>query len=145
MVKSIAVRRAPRSAYNPGRPVSDLLKAHIRNLEAIAAPSAAATRRRTPKTEAQASTYIAELTRQIPNLNVPADPAESDAAFAPDTTLAFAALARPARQSSAGQSRRKKKTAAAARASRRQPGARKKRAGTKRRKARKTPRRPTRY
>jgi hypothetical protein len=149
VAKLITVRRAPGSAYNPKRPVSDLLKAHIRNLEAITARTAPAGPRRKPKTEAQASAYIAELTRQVPNLSVPADPPAAGGAPAPDAALAFAALARRPRPSARKGGRRKPTAAAgqpARRTSRRTPRGKagKKPGRAKRRRASRTSRRSTR-
>jgi hypothetical protein len=77
MAKSIRIPKTPKSAYNPDRKVSNLLKAHISNLEAVTAQMRGQTRgqvrgqtpgqirSRKPRTEGQASAYIAELTREM--------------------------------------------------------------------------------
>jgi hypothetical protein len=76
MAKSIAVPRTPRTAYNPNRRVSGLLKAHIANLEAVRQRKLGIMPDRKPRSEGQASSYIAELTQQlhpaIENLPAPA-------------------------------------------------------------------------
>src|SRR3954468_4629584 len=65
MMKLISVPKTPRSAYDPKRRVSSLLKAQIANLEAVTRKRQGVTRASRPKTEGQASAYIAELTRQL--------------------------------------------------------------------------------
>src|SRR4051812_49113170 len=79
-MKLITVPKTPRSAYNPKRKVSSLLKAHIANLEAVARKRTGATRTTLPKTEAQAAAYIADLTRQLHPEVAPA----AEAAVRPD-------------------------------------------------------------
>ncbi len=114
MAKSISIRRAPASAYNPQRPMSDLLRAHIRNLEAVTGRTTAPGPKRKPKTEAQASAYIAELTRQIPNLTPAAD-APAAGYEEPAAAEMRIKLARPRRP---GAARSRRKTTKAARKSR---------------------------
>jgi hypothetical protein len=71
-MKLITVPKTPKSAYNPKRKVSSLLKAHIANLEAVAHKRPGATYAKRPKTEGQASAYIADLTRQLhPEIGAP--------------------------------------------------------------------------
>jgi hypothetical protein len=79
MAKTITVPKTPKSAYNPGRKISSLLKAHVANLEAVTRRRGApASSKKKPKTEAQASAYIAEMTQQIhppgPTAPTPAAP-----------------------------------------------------------------------
>jgi hypothetical protein len=64
MAKSITIPKTPKSAYNPQRKVSQLLKAHISNLETMTRKRGGTATKR-PKTEAQASAYIAILTEQL--------------------------------------------------------------------------------
>ena len=64
MAKSITIPKTPKSAYNPKRKVSQLLKAHISNLETMTRKRGGTATKR-PKTEAQASAYIATLTEQL--------------------------------------------------------------------------------
>jgi hypothetical protein len=62
----IKVPKTPKSAYNPRRPASDLLKAQVEHLEAASnLPGDAARRRRRPRTEGEAAKYIEELTRTL--------------------------------------------------------------------------------
>jgi hypothetical protein len=65
MMKLIRIPKTPRSAYDPKRKVSSLLKAQIANLEAVTYKRQGVTRASRPKTEGQASAYIADLTRQL--------------------------------------------------------------------------------
>jgi hypothetical protein len=65
MAKVIRVPRTPVSAYDPGRKVSSLLKAHLANLEVVAQRRSGLATAKRPRTEGQASAYIAELTRQL--------------------------------------------------------------------------------
>ena len=65
MVKIIRVPRTPASAYNPKRAASSLLTAHVANLEAATRQHAYGKAARRPRTEAQASRYIAELTQEL--------------------------------------------------------------------------------
>lgn len=152
MAKQISVPRTPASAYNPKRKVSDLLKAHITNLEAVTGQGTAAGPKRKPKTEAQASAYISEMTRQLhPALyasTAPAAPAPAPAGVpsAPAVSLAAPAATAKRRRRTA----RKKKTPArlkSARVVRRRTGkkAGKTRKTRKAKKAGKTARRSSRY
>ena len=63
----IKVPKTPKSAYNPGRPASALLKAQVEHLEAAAGVQAGDVRkrRRPPRTEGEASKYIEQLTRTL--------------------------------------------------------------------------------
>jgi hypothetical protein len=146
VAKQISVPRTPASAYNPKRRVSDLLKAHITNLEAITGYGTAGSRRK-PKTEAQASAYISEMTRQLhPALYASAAPP----APAPTGTSSPAVLSLPAPAARRRRTARKTKTPArakSARASRRRTGKKtgKARKTRKTRKARKKVRRSSRY
>lgn len=65
MVKIIRVPKTPASAYNPKRAASSLLTAHVANLEAATRQHAHGKPARRPRTEAQASRYIAELTQEL--------------------------------------------------------------------------------
>lgn len=91
MAKVITVPKTPKSAYDPNRKVSTLLKAHIANLEAttrrqrgVAVPMS----RKKPRTEAQASAYIAALTESL-HPQVLTAPAQElpPAVFAPERLL----------------------------------------------------------
>ena len=88
MVKSIKVPATPKSAYQPKRKVSNLLKAHITNLEAVTQRKYGGGATRRPKTEGQASAYIAELTRRL-HAKSPSWPP------APVAPVAYAAPAAP--------------------------------------------------
>jgi hypothetical protein len=135
-VKPISVPRTPKSAYNPRRRVSDLLKAHISNLEAVTGRGTGPTPKRKPKNEAQASAYIAELTRQLhPDLYASAAPP------APTPSPGALGLAAPAQRR---RTARKKKTPVRAATTRRRQGSR---TGRKKRKSkkRKTTRRSSSY
>jgi hypothetical protein len=62
----IKVPKTPKSAFNPRRPASDLLKAQVEHLEAASnLPGDAARRRRRPRTEGEAAKYVEELTRTL--------------------------------------------------------------------------------
>ena len=137
MVKSISVPKTPISAYNPKRRVSDLLKAHISNLETVTGQRTGATPKRKPKNEAQASAYIVELTRQLhPELNVSAmAPASPIAGPAP----AAAVAAPPTRRRRPARRKKAPVRSATTRQSRRKTG------GKKTNKKRKTSRRSSRY
>jgi hypothetical protein len=104
MVKSISIPKTPKSAYDPKRKVSNLLKAHIANLEAVTASKTRTTPVRRPRTEAQASAYIAELTERLHPEGLTARLA--DARY---TTLPLA----PAPPTPAAKPRRRKKPARA--------------------------------
>lgn len=68
MVKVIAIPKTPKSAYQPSRKASDLIKAHLSNLEFMAGKMAGPTRaiRSTkPRSEGQAALRIAELTQMM--------------------------------------------------------------------------------
>ncbi|HEX2457316.1 MAG TPA: hypothetical protein VHI99_26695 [Vicinamibacterales bacterium] len=74
-MKVINVPKTPVSAYNPGRPASDLLRAQVAHLEAAAGIAPRDGRnRRGLRTEGQVAGYIAELTRRL-NPQLDADPA----------------------------------------------------------------------
>jgi hypothetical protein len=65
-VKTIRVPKTPPSAFNTQRPVSNLLKAQIANLEAATSgPTRAPAGRKRPRTEGQASALIRTLTAQL--------------------------------------------------------------------------------
>lgn len=62
---TIKIPKTPPSAYNENRPASDLLRAHVQNLE-IAVRGAQTKTVATPTmTEAEAARYIRELARQL--------------------------------------------------------------------------------
>jgi hypothetical protein len=103
MAKSISIPKTPRSAYDPKRKVSSLLKAHIANLEAVTTRTPGA-RRLKPRTEAQASAYIAEMTQQLhPEIQRAGPPAPAAALPQPAAPPfnAAPARARTARRSKA--------------------------------------------
>lgn len=148
MAKQISVPRTPKSAYNPKRRVSDLLKAHITNLEAVTGYGTAAGAKRKPKNEAQASAYISEMTRQLhpalyASTALPA-PAPAPAGVPSAAAVSLAAPAARRRRTA-----RKKRPARpkSARAVRRRTGkkAGKNRKTKKTKKAKKTARRSSRY
>ena len=85
MVKSITIPKTPKSAYNPKRKISSLLKAHIANLEAVTQRKFGVKPSMKPRTEGQASAYIAELTRQLHAAVQPARPASPATAQQPIT------------------------------------------------------------
>jgi hypothetical protein len=62
MARIIKVPKTPRSAYDPARKTSALLKAHISNLEAVTRGRRGVKSSSRPRTERQASAYIAKLT-----------------------------------------------------------------------------------
>ncbi len=146
MAKAISVPRTPKSAYNPKRRVSDLLKAHITNLEAVTGRGTTTGRRRKPKTEAQASAYISELTRQLhpalyaspapaPAPPPPAAPSPAELSLAPSATRRR-------------RTPRKRKTTARSkpsRATRRKTGAKTRKTRKKTRRAGRSTRRSSRY
>ena len=80
VVKVIPVPKTPKRAFNPSRPLSNLLKAHIVNLEAavqkaqgsgLKAQGKALDKtpaRRRPRSEGQAAGYIEHLTKQLHQL-----------------------------------------------------------------------------
>jgi hypothetical protein len=98
MVKSIKIPRTPKSAYDPTRKVSNLLRAHIANLEAVTVRRTPAMPTRKPRTERQASAYIAELTAQLKPESVAAPPAAYPVAARP--MLPNPAAASPANKKS---------------------------------------------
>jgi hypothetical protein len=68
----IKVPKTPKRAFNKDRPASDLLRAQVTHLEAVAAGPSAVARgmeadrgRRKPMSEGQAAEYIATFTRQV--------------------------------------------------------------------------------
>jgi hypothetical protein len=62
----IKVPKTPKSAYNPRRPASDLLKAQVEHLEAASnLPRDEGRRRRRPRTEGEVAKYVEELTRTL--------------------------------------------------------------------------------
>ena len=68
MVKVITIPKTPKSAYQPSRKASDLIKAHLSNLEFMVGRMAGPTRaiRSTkPRSEGQAALRIAELTQMM--------------------------------------------------------------------------------
>lgn len=84
----IKVPKVPKSAYNPDRPASALLQAHIAHLEhAVGLPISKPKRRRT---EGEAARYIGELTQ--PLMQQPAAPAP------PPPGTAVPAVAKPRRK-----------------------------------------------
>jgi hypothetical protein len=62
-IRTIKVPKVPRSAYNPERPASELLKAQIAMLEQanLSFDPGTAVRARAPQTEGQAARYIQQL------------------------------------------------------------------------------------
>jgi hypothetical protein len=67
---AIKIPKTPRSAYNPGRPASALLKAHILHLEhALGLPESSPKRK---WTEGAAARYIGELTARLTGQPLPA-------------------------------------------------------------------------
>jgi hypothetical protein len=77
MVKTIRVPKTPVSAYNPTRAVSSLIKAHVANLEAATRRHGHPGPSRKHRNEAQAASYIAELTRELHPHAEQASPAPS--------------------------------------------------------------------
>ncbi|MEP6919176.1 MAG: hypothetical protein ABJC89_26275, partial [Acidobacteriota bacterium] len=80
MVKVIKVPKTPKSAYDPARKVSNLLKAHIVQLEAARQKQYGLMAIKRPRNEGQASAYIAELTQLV-------HPAKDEAAAAEAAAL----------------------------------------------------------
>ena len=65
-MKVIKVPKTPMSAYNPGRPASDLLKAQLAHLEAASGiPPGDRRSRRALRSEGQVASYIGQLTRAL--------------------------------------------------------------------------------
>jgi hypothetical protein len=64
-MKIITIPKTPRSAYDPARPASDLLKAHVANMQAVVHGARPGASPRRPRTEAQASAYLAEMTAAL--------------------------------------------------------------------------------
>jgi hypothetical protein len=94
-IRKITVPKTPKSAYNPDRPASGLLKAQIAMLEAanLSYDAKAAARTRRPKTEGEAARYIQKLhaslhshLKRTANDRAALTPAESRAALAPRST-----------------------------------------------------------
>ena len=109
MVKTIRVPKTPVSAYKPTRAASSLIKAHIANLEAATRQHAHARPSRTHRNEAQAASYIAELTREL-------HPHAEQASVAPSLSAASRAMAvmpakRPKKSAAARKKARKRKSA----------------------------------
>jgi hypothetical protein len=103
MVKTIRIPKTPVSAYNPARAASSLIKAHVANLEAATRRHAHAKPTRQPRNEAQAASYIAELTREL-------HPHAEQASVAPSMSAASRAMAvMPARRSVRAASRTRPK------------------------------------
>jgi hypothetical protein len=119
VVKSIKIPATPRSAYQPNRKVSNLLKAHIANLEAVTQRKYGGAATRRPKTEGQASAYIAELTKQL-HVKTPVRPTAyvQPVAYTPPPAAPAAAAAPPARVAKKA-TRRPSKTKRASRTARR--------------------------
>lgn len=106
MVKAIRIPKTPKSAYGPTRKVSSLLKAHIANLEAVTHRKLGLKPARKPRTEAQASAYIAELTRHL-HPEFQAAPVSEPVVAPPEPIPASPAGAPPAAPSRAPRSRKK--------------------------------------
>ena len=119
MVKTIRVPKTPVSAYKPLRAASSLIKAHIANLEAATRQHAHARPSRTHRNEAQAASYIAELTREL-------HPHAEQASVAPSLSAASRAMAvmPPKRSVHAATRTRPKKSAAARKKARKRKSAR---------------------
>jgi hypothetical protein len=64
---TVKIPKTPRSAYNPDRNASDLLTAHIRNLEKAVGKRTKGKAAITPKplTEGEAAAYIRQLGREL--------------------------------------------------------------------------------
>jgi hypothetical protein len=114
MAKTIRVPPTPSKAFNPSRPVSSLLKAHIANLEAVVSRKVGAAENRKPRTEGQASRYIAALTEQMQSAASPLPPPVTTATTA--TTPPPTYVAPPAKRRT--RTARKKKAPAKRRAGR---------------------------
>ena len=75
MAKIIRIPKTPKSAYDPARQPSELIRSHLANLEVVTAagqPPAARPRAKRPRTESQASACIAELTARLQQPGNPA-------------------------------------------------------------------------
>ncbi len=94
MVKSIVIPKTPKSAYNPKRKISSLLKAHIANLEAVTHRKLGVKPSMKPRNEGQASAYIAELTKQLHPPDIRQAPPPVPAAVQPAATMRQASNAR---------------------------------------------------
>jgi hypothetical protein len=66
-IRKITVLKTPKSAYDPGRPASGLLKAQIAMLEAanLSHDATATVRARPPQTEGEAARYIQKLHAEL--------------------------------------------------------------------------------
>jgi hypothetical protein len=126
VAKSIRIPKTPKSAYNPKRRISSLLKAHIATLEAVTERTRGVPPSKKPRTEAQASVYIAELTQY---LHPPQQPAFAPApAPVPVPVLVQSeAAARPKQKaaSSRGRGRRRVRRAGMKKARLQKAGAKK--------------------
>lgn len=62
-IRKIPVPKTPRSAYNPGRPVSGLLSAQVKMLElaVLSHDAASSLRKAHPRTEGEAARYVQTL------------------------------------------------------------------------------------
>src|SRR5436190_5247336 len=94
-IRKITVPKTPKSSYDPGRPVSGLLKAQIAMLEAanLSYDPRTALRARRPKTEGEAAQYIRTLHAELhvhlkrtATDRAALTPAESRAELAPRST-----------------------------------------------------------
>ena len=56
----IKLRRTPKSAYDPGRPIHAVVEAMVVHLQ-----KATKRKRRVPKTEGQAAKYLVAMTREL--------------------------------------------------------------------------------
>ena len=62
---TIKVPKTPRNAYNPQRPASELLRAHVRNLEKALNRRPVRMNLNNPISEQTAAAYIRQLTREL--------------------------------------------------------------------------------
>jgi hypothetical protein len=94
-IRKITVPKTPKSAYDPSRPLSGLLKAQIAMLEAanLSHDATAIVRTRRPQTEGEAARYIQKLhadlrehLKRASTYRAALSPAESRAALAPRST-----------------------------------------------------------
>jgi hypothetical protein len=94
-IRKITVPKTPKSAYDPGRPASGLLKAQIAMLESanLSHDLTTVVRAKPPKTEGEAARYIQKLhaalheqLKRTANDRAALSPAESRAALAPRST-----------------------------------------------------------
>jgi len=94
-IRKITVPKTPKSAYDPGRPASGLLKAQIAMLEAanLSHDVTTVVRKTPPKTEGEAARYIQKLhaslrdhLQRAATARAAYSPAESRAAQAPRST-----------------------------------------------------------